>query len=418
MAFAQGHRRLAFNTMPVPGTELVVTTLDFDGYKVKGLATEFKASINDALRSILDKKTSSTVAGRQKFDRGPPRIPKHIWPLKSMPKSSFELDRLPTPPPDYSADRGPRSSRGERRNRRRSPSNRARDRSPLRDGNSETAKNGVDGGRNEKPRPLFRKMADGPPKGGRKGLQFGADAPMVPILSHLDVAVDFGLIEPDLSERGKQTLLRFKEKFDPMTAEHFDITKLEMALTQFEKDGKTFGSAQQLYYYNLAEHFADRQAAADILAANTAQEAEDIAGAISAYRPEAWFPEPATSVMMQVLALKFGQNRRLMRILNSTRGATIIECTDKEVFWGCALAPTKLNYLAILDHEYTGRNYHQASAGSFDVQAQPKPQVSRSGTAEDSMDIEDGGADTPQPLQQIPVQSNFSQSCGFSTQCI
>lgn len=101
--------------------------------------------------------------------------------------------------------------------------------------------------------------------------------------------------------------------------------------------GVTFNCAEQYMMHAKALLFADREAAARILAAETPREQQAIGREVKGFDEAVWvlFRE---GVVFAGNYARFSQNAEQRELLFSTRGTTLVEASPHDRVWGIGLA--------------------------------------------------------------------------------
>lgn len=107
--------------------------------------------------------------------------------------------------------------------------------------------------------------------------------------------------------------------------------------SSFVVDGIRFNTSEQYIMYQKCIIFGDKEAAADMLAANSPREQKAIGKRAKGYIPKVW-EGIRQMVAVRGLYAKFSQNEDLKKILLDTGNAHIVETTENDRIWACGLS--------------------------------------------------------------------------------
>ncbi|MFB9992931.1 NADAR family protein [Deinococcus oregonensis] len=101
----------------------------------------------------------------------------------------------------------------------------------------------------------------------------------------------------------------------------------------FSADGVTYHTAEQYLMARKAECFGDEVRRAAILAALTPDECKRLGRLVAPYDNAVWEAR-RFEVALDMLRLKFGQNRKLRAALLETGDAPLVEASPSDRIWG------------------------------------------------------------------------------------
>ena len=105
---------------------------------------------------------------------------------------------------------------------------------------------------------------------------------------------------------------------------------------KIEFEGHVFKSSEHLYMYLKAKYFQDNDIMSKILNAKTPFESKKLGRAIKLFDKSKW-ELVSSSIMYQVLQLKFEQNTKLRQQLINTGTLWLVEASPRDKLWGIAL---------------------------------------------------------------------------------
>ena len=107
--------------------------------------------------------------------------------------------------------------------------------------------------------------------------------------------------------------------------------------SDFEVDGVRYSSLEQYMMHMKALLFGDLETAGKIMAADDPSEIKALGRAVTPFDSTVWAGRAQVIVYRGLLA-KFGQDRRLARMLEGTRDAMLGECARGDRIWACGRA--------------------------------------------------------------------------------
>ena len=109
--------------------------------------------------------------------------------------------------------------------------------------------------------------------------------------------------------------------------------------SEFEYEGTSFASSEQLYFYFKATYFKDEETAQKISYSGDPNKAKGLSRKIRNQDGEEW-KKVSVDYMYRAVKIKFTSDPSLRKALLDTRDAVLVEASPRDKFWGVGLATT------------------------------------------------------------------------------
>ncbi len=124
-------------------------------------------------------------------------------------------------------------------------------------------------------------------------------------------------------------------------------------LSKFTVSGIEYSSMEQYMMYQKADHFNDKEIAAQILETDDVARIKQLGRVVSGYDDHIW-NGIRQIVIYEGLIAKFSQNESLWDQLKDTGDAVLAECAVKDQIWGIGLSMTDESRFD--RHKWRGQN--------------------------------------------------------------